>query len=196
MKELFGTLEELIHHARETPGQLLFRGQSSARFDLRPSIGRPHPRYKPNARIEKNLLEQFRLKSRAYRNSETSKLDSLILARHYGLRTRLLDWTSSIYTALYFAIEQRRTNEIFPISIPDERLIGIPIEKNKSGFGRIFGYSKELDRIWLYNTRLNKVQEYSLNDSFLRKLQIPLKIVDAFFPSRDITFIRKKSKAP
>jgi len=113
---MFGTLDELIRYVQKLHGMLLFRGQPSAKYGLLPSVGRPHRRYKPSAEVEQDLFQQFRLKSRAFIDHATT-LEALIIARHYGLRTRILDWTSNLYTALYFATDQRESDSTFPLTI-------------------------------------------------------------------------------
>lgn len=119
MKELFGGISEFMAHIGNIDEPCLFRGQSSSRFGLLPSIGRTHPRYTPSLDIEQDLLNQFRMKAIAFRQlpTDSSELDWLILARHYGLRTRLLDWTSNPHVALYFAIQDRSSSESFPLAI-------------------------------------------------------------------------------
>lgn len=85
-------------------GRCLFRGCNSSKHELLPSIGRSHHKLKFDVSTEKKLLDQFKLIAGKSIPPGTSDLGRLVLGRHYGLRTRLLDWTANPYVALYFAL--------------------------------------------------------------------------------------------
>jgi hypothetical protein len=87
---------------------MYFRGQDNIKHDLRPSLGREHwyagkclPHFDESQ--ERNLLHRFRRASYNHFGRVPSAWEALLLARHYGLPTRLLDWTRDPYVALYFA---------------------------------------------------------------------------------------------
>lgn len=90
---------------------IAFRGLSSEKYlDLRTGIqrlGDPGPQLNADelAKRERRLIDSFRNYARKHFSSDPSDWDVLLLAQHYRLPTRLLDWTSSPYIALFFATE-------------------------------------------------------------------------------------------
>lgn len=88
--------------------ELIFRGHSSISWDLKPGIGRK--KYSPE--LERKVFELFKKQYYSYiAERPNSDLEILFLAQHYGLPTRLLDWTYNPMIALYFACE-KFANEI------------------------------------------------------------------------------------
>ena len=87
----------------ETP--LWFRGESKEGSSLRPKIAGF------TAEQENYFLQTFRRKSGGLANTplrgETDKW--LFLAQHYGIPTRLLDWSEGALLGLFFAINQRNS---------------------------------------------------------------------------------------
>ncbi|MFV0141013.1 FRG domain-containing protein [Empedobacter falsenii] len=59
--------------------------------------------------IENNLTSRFSTSASSYINSvnfEKSKWNYYYLMQHYGISTRLLDWSENALTALFFAVEK------------------------------------------------------------------------------------------
>ena len=81
----------------------IFRGQADSSWHLIPKAGRPEFRYG-------NDLGRFNAwRKRAYAHGPLPENDweCLAIAQHYGLATRLLDWSCNPLIAAYFAVNER-----------------------------------------------------------------------------------------
>lgn len=101
-------IEELLKKINSYPNNFAFRGQSNSIWGLQSTLERMVPKHEQRRSFEDRSLEQFRSKFKIYsRDIEMpeQKLSWLSLMQHHGVPTRLLDFTTSPYIALYFAIE-------------------------------------------------------------------------------------------
>ena len=121
-----GSMEPTINE-----GDLIFRGMSDHRWQLLPSIAR-QPLI--TEETEYNMVKELMLLYPKEFANISSNFDLLAKMQHYGLPTRLLDFTTNPLVALYFACHKEKkdsagrvvcTNPSYPqyldeVSITDE----------------------------------------------------------------------------
>jgi hypothetical protein len=105
------TTENLTAFSRSSDAdQLVYRGQPSCDWGLVPSIYRGVEAdivdeiFDELVQMERDIYREFKNKSaRFIGNRAFSAWDVLVSAQHYGSPTRLLDWTTKLLGAAYFA---------------------------------------------------------------------------------------------
>ena len=100
---------ELVSHGHMDGWHFLYRGHSKMSYKLLSMSGRKRPLYGDLLKSERTCLNDFK-KLAQEENLLDFKVDKynsdlfyMSVGRHLGLDCRLLDWTSSLETALFFA---------------------------------------------------------------------------------------------
>jgi len=86
---------------------LWYRGCGKACYELKPSLYRHSEAKTPEhvAELERKLMARFRQRSLPYHTrSLVDDWNTLFFMQHYGIPTRLLDWTENPLIALHFAL--------------------------------------------------------------------------------------------
>jgi hypothetical protein len=106
------SMEELAYELNSLPNNFIFRGHADATWGLTSSLERfLGTTWTPERarKFESRSLDLFKSKYHIYCGNEhvpRSKLAWLSAMQHYGVPTRLVDFSESPYIALYFALEE------------------------------------------------------------------------------------------
>lgn len=117
------SMDELARELNSLPNCYVFRGQANAKWGLQSSLERLLGNSWTSERarqFEDYAMSSFKSKYHIYCGGEhkpKSKLSWLSVIQHYGGPTRLIDFTTSPYIALYFALEtyNPRTGDDFSV---------------------------------------------------------------------------------
>lgn len=118
-----------IHVLADALRIFAFRGQPESSWELNTSLERCFNKFNPIINIYENsehwMLNEFKEKFHLYSDNPpdtTNNFEWLALLQHYGCPTRLLDFTTSLYIASYFAFsESVDTSSIWAINLPTLR---------------------------------------------------------------------------
>ncbi|WP_207513891.1 FRG domain-containing protein [Longitalea luteola] len=165
---------------------VVFRGQAGD-FPLMPKLGRLHAK-KNILEAEKQMLHEFKRSNPLLiqPHGALDDWDYLTLGQHFGLPTRLLDWSDNALTALWFAVTSRpggysqehpagivwmlmaaeddfvkNMNEIHPFEVPETKIFRPRLIKqrinNQSGIFSIHSSNDIVDKRLLNdNSRYQK----------------------------------------
>jgi len=112
-------MKEKIQSVRDLPEPLLFRnissfvfrGQLNSEWKLLPSILRLGLSRKEVEALEITLLEPY-MKREVPHLASFDPIEYLMVLQHYGAPTKLMDWTSNLRKALFFACYDKEGKQV------------------------------------------------------------------------------------
>lgn len=155
-------LSDIFHEIQAIENQIgggiyWYRGHSSAEYKLTPAVLR-----NGGCNSELSLFYDYKMYSASLRTKDKSNWDLLLDMQHYGIPTRLLDWTTNLGTALFFALRNNPSSPCVWILSPfnlnlisrgyptlaDTAIIGdMPSEQVKDyGVHNILSYNTSIEK--------------------------------------------------
>lgn len=169
-------LSEVRAFGGEANFDCYFRGEPKLSETLQPSIGRRHyyagKSITFTAQQERLMLHRFRRHAYSHFQRVPTEWETLFLARHHGLPTRLLDWTSNPLVALYFAA----FHENDEVTYQDERAKSATMKLNLDG------------TVWAIRRRAAGEHDLDVFDERVSPLSVRgIKLVHPFYPTQRMT---------
>lgn len=122
VKTLLDILDKLSDDSYDDNVSIFYRGHSSLKFELKPSIYRDKELIKNENRLFKDIIAR----SPSDFKDCNSTFEKLVKMQHYSLPTRLLDITSNPLVALFFACKDEKQmnedGELYRFEITEEDL--------------------------------------------------------------------------
>lgn len=103
LSDIISNITNLMH----PQGTYWYRGHSDKKYELLPSLFRPINKIRNAFYDEATLIEEMVRRFPNIRSEHNSTLELLTYAQHYGLPTRLLDWSENLLVALYFCCKDK-----------------------------------------------------------------------------------------
>jgi len=138
----WSSFNDFINNYIREMKNFIWRGQRCSSWSLLPSLDRFLQRFpkKDHIKIKQILLERFKFSSRGRRGINPPLLTEdewWALGQHFGLKTPLLDWTTSPFIAAFFAFYEQEKSDtdyraIFSLSAKSVRQKSDSLIKNNN----------------------------------------------------------------
>ena len=103
-------ITSIFNHSVIFKKPVWYRGHSNKTWELRPLIFRSN--LKCGKRDEMNLIKKFKQDATLLVNPlPANQYEWLFIMRHYGVPTRLLDWTESPLVGMYFTVNEYKNKD-------------------------------------------------------------------------------------
>lgn len=99
---------QILEEKTDNKNTYWYRGHSRVNYQLLPSIFRPSRDNEDRYYEESSIIEEMIRRFPRVRKDHNSTIEVLTYAQHYGLPTRLLDWSENILVALYFCCSENQ----------------------------------------------------------------------------------------
>ena len=149
-------------------GEYIFRGQASENWGLTSGFDRQFGNldHSTRSKLQRNMIDNF--KSNCIRWMGMTELDNYeetsveALGQHYGLPTRLLDWSYGLYTAAFFAYAETYIDEL---EIPPQNVAIWILWKNHEIWQGDMGVKIRTDYIPENQRQRNQFGLFTVNNS-------------------------------